>query len=357
MAVRQTTAGRVMRMMEAWSGGEKKEGTEAVGSGIDRYNDMHDGHVDDRNQGYAELVNTYYNLATDFYEWGWGQSFHFADKLPAESFQASIARHEYYLALKLGLKESDRVLDCGCGIGGPLRNIGKFTGSSVIGVTLNQYQVDRGNALCKKAGLDKCKLVKADFHKMPFEDNSFDHCYSIEACCHSPDRRDVYREIMRCLKPGGTFVSYEWCLTDKHDPKCEAHLYSKKMIEEGDGLPDICHTKVCDEALKEIGMQMIESRDCALDPNPGGEPWWVILTPSLFSLFRLQFTTVGYYFMNIVLTFMEMIRLAPKGSGKVREMLRRGQEGLTLGGAAGTFTPMYLVHASKPSKPAQPAQE
>jgi hypothetical protein len=72
-AVRQTTAGRVMRMMEAWSGGEKKEGTEAVGSGIDRYNDMHDGHVDDRNQGYAELVNTYYNLATDFYEWGWGQ--------------------------------------------------------------------------------------------------------------------------------------------------------------------------------------------------------------------------------------------------------------------------------------------
>jgi len=28
---------------------------------------------------------------------------------------------------------------------------------------------------------------------------------------------------------------------------------------------------VCDDALKEIGMQMISSRDCALDPNPGGE--------------------------------------------------------------------------------------
>jgi len=42
--------------------------------------------------------------------------------------------------------------------------------------------------------------------------------------------------------------------------------------------------------------------------------------------------------------------------GQVREMLRRGQEGLTIGGAAGTFTPMYLVHASKPSKPSKPAQ-
>ena len=31
-AVRQTTAGRVMRMMEAWSGAEKKDGTLAPGT-------------------------------------------------------------------------------------------------------------------------------------------------------------------------------------------------------------------------------------------------------------------------------------------------------------------------------------
>ena len=77
MAVRQTIAGRVGRMLEAWSGEEKKEGLGDVGSGIARYNDMHDDGktgVDGRNQGYAELVNTYYNLATDFYEWGWGQA-------------------------------------------------------------------------------------------------------------------------------------------------------------------------------------------------------------------------------------------------------------------------------------------
>ena len=77
MAVRQTLTGRVGRMLEAWSGEKKKEGLGDVGSGIERYNDMHDDGktgVDGRNQGYAELVNTYYNLATDFYEWGWGQA-------------------------------------------------------------------------------------------------------------------------------------------------------------------------------------------------------------------------------------------------------------------------------------------
>ena len=94
--------------------------------------------------------------------------------------------------MRLGVTPSDHVLDCGCGIGGPLRNIGRFTGAKVTGVTLNQYQVDRGNALCSQAGLDgTCRLQQADFHRMPFEAETFDHCYSIEACCHSPDRADV----------------------------------------------------------------------------------------------------------------------------------------------------------------------
>ena len=45
-----------------------------------------------RKEGYADLVNTYYNLATDFYEIGWGQSFHFANKFAGETFNESITR-------------------------------------------------------------------------------------------------------------------------------------------------------------------------------------------------------------------------------------------------------------------------
>jgi len=210
-----------------------------------------------------------------------GQSFHFAEKLPGESFQASIARHEYYLAARCGVQPTDHVLDCGCGIGGPLRNIGRFTGARVTGVTLNQYQVDRGNALCAQAGLaDRCRLVQADFHHMGFDAETFDHCYSIEACCHSPDRADVYAEIFRCLKPGGCFISYEWCLTAKHDPTNPDHLLSKKKIEEGDGLPDLTITTSCDDALRTVGFEILETRDCALDPNPEGEAWYKILTAS-----------------------------------------------------------------------------
>jgi len=353
MAVRQTTAGRISQMLKTWTSGESGQVSGQGSHDIDKYNKLHDDSVtsvEGRNAAYVDLVNSYYNLATDFYEWGWGQSFHFAEKYAGESFNQSIARHEYYLAARCGVQPTDHVLDCGCGIGGPLRNIGRFTGARVTGVTLNQYQVDRGNSLCASVGLDdKCRLVQADFHKLPFEAGTFEHCYSIEACCHSPDRADVYGEIFRVLKPGGCFISYEWCLTPKHDPKDVDHLWSKKKVEEGDGLPDLAYTYTCDAALKKVGFEIIETRDAALDANPGGEEWYKILTPSYFNLFRLQFTPLGTFIMDRVLNAMEMVGIAPKGSAAVREMLRQAQLGIVKGGEMGTFTPMYLVFARKPA--------
>ncbi|OAY80811.1 Cycloartenol-C-24-methyltransferase 1, partial [Ananas comosus] len=71
-------------------------------------------------------VNKYYDLATSFYEYGWGESFHFAHRWKGESLRESIKRHEHFLALQLGLKRGMKVLDVGCGIGGPLREIARF---------------------------------------------------------------------------------------------------------------------------------------------------------------------------------------------------------------------------------------
>ena len=46
--------------------------------------------VEEREGSYAKLVNAYYELATLFYEWGWGSSFHFASRWRDESFSDSI---------------------------------------------------------------------------------------------------------------------------------------------------------------------------------------------------------------------------------------------------------------------------
>jgi sterol 24-C-methyltransferase len=127
--------GRTGELFETFANQEGKREIK-VDNFIDEYNKIQSDDktsLESRNASYATLVNAYYELATLFYEWGWGQSFHFAYQLPGENFKSAIARHEYYVAGKLGVKAGDVVLDCGCGIGGPMRNIVKFTKASITG--------------------------------------------------------------------------------------------------------------------------------------------------------------------------------------------------------------------------------
>ena len=321
---------------------------------IDGYNDLHNKEeADDRNDQYADLVDSYYDLATEFYEWGWGACFHFADRRGRETFAQSLLRHEYYLASRLALKAGDCVLDCGCGIGGPARNIARFTRAQVTGITINQFQVDRGNALCKQEGVSHlAKLVQGDFMNLPFKDSSFDGVYAIEATCHAPDRAKCYGEILRVLKPGATFACYEWCLTDAYDGS-ERHKKLKKDIEVGDGLPDLVHTSVCTKALADAGFDIVEARDCALDGLlDGGDPWHTPLTPSWNPLSwpRFQFNPVMFFLMPRILTFLEVIKLVPAGTSKTQVMLQAGGIGCADGGVTGAFTPMWLMVARKPLK-------
>lgn len=330
-----------------------------VDSGISEYNRLHSSaSPEERNKNYKSLVNSYYDLATLFYEWGWGQSFHFAYRYPFESFAEAIRRHEYYLASKLELStEGDglRVLDVGCGIGGPMRNICRFTKTDITGLTLNQYQVDRGNTLSNADPLlttTRCRSVQGDFMKMPFPSSSFDAAYAIEATCHAPDRVGVYSEIYRCLKPGAIFACYEWCMTDRYDEKDGFHRETKKQIEEGDGLPDIVGTKVCLDALREAGFEVLDERDLAEDDfGEGGQPWMLPLLPS-WNVFtqRFQFNWLGTFLTKHILWVMELIRLAPKGTSKTQIMLQKGGVGCGNGGKTKIFTPMYLMVGRVPLK-------
>lgn len=103
--------------------------------------------VEKRQDQYKTLVSNYYSLSTDFFEYGWGQSFHFANRFHGETLAESIQRHESYLALKMKVKPGDKILDLGCGVGGPLRRIAYLTGAHITGITISQYQIQRAKQI------------------------------------------------------------------------------------------------------------------------------------------------------------------------------------------------------------------
>lgn len=56
------------------------------------------------------MVNDFYDVATDFYEYGWGDSFHFYTIDKGASARDAIVKHQIFLAMKLALTPQDTVL-------------------------------------------------------------------------------------------------------------------------------------------------------------------------------------------------------------------------------------------------------
>ncbi|KAJ3105270.1 Delta(24)-sterol C-methyltransferase [Phlyctochytrium planicorne] len=299
-------------------------------------------------------TNHFYDLVTDFYEYGWGCSFHFARMFKDTSFHQNIARHEDYLALKLGLRPGMHVLDVGCGVGGPMREIAKFSGARVTGINNNEYQVKRCGILAEKNGLSKlCGAVVGDFCNMPFPDATFDAVYGIEATCHAPRLEDVYGEIFRVLKPGGVASCYEWCTTEKYD---EADLSIKKivhLVEEGNSIAKFYTIPECLQALKNVGFEILESADLAEPDNTiegATEPWYAPLIGSynLFDVQQLPRTYLGRFITDNMVWMLETLRLAPAGTTKVSKLLNSAADNLIIAGKEGVFTPMFFFLVRKP---------
>ncbi|KAM7201938.1 sterol 24-C-methyltransferase erg-4 [Naviculisporaceae sp. PSN 640] len=304
-----------------------------------------------RTKEYATLTRHYYNLATDFYEYGWAQCFHFCRFSPGEPFLQAIARHEHYLAMNIGITPGMKVLDVGCGIGGPAREIAKFTDAHITGLNNNDYQIERATHYAVREGLSgQLKFVKGDFMQMSFPDNTFDAVYAIEATVHAPKLEGVYSEIFRVLKPGGVFGVYEWLMTDDYDKTNIEHRDIRLAIEVGNGISNMVTISEGLGAMKNVGFELLHHEDLA---NRGDSiPWyWPIAgeikyVQSWFDYPRMFLMThTARAIVHNFTGLLEMIGLAPPGTKKTGDALARGADGLVAGAKKNLFTPMYLMSA------------
>lgn len=283
---------------------------------------------------------------------GWGQSFHFAPRKKCETFEESIYRSEYYLALRTGLTQDKKALDVGCGVGGPMRNIHQFTGADITGVTINDYQVKVGNQYCEQKGFEsKTRLVQGDFQKLPekFEKETFDVAYGIEATCHSPDRVQCFKGVNHCLKKGGLFAAYDWIVLPEcgYDANNKEHVRVKEGIEVGNGLPTLATSADIIKALEDAGFEVLDSFDANKNVHSKHEiPWYQTLKGEV-SLKGFRMTHVGRICTHILVNILETIRIAPKGTVRVSALLNATALDLVEGGEKELFTPSFFFLARK----------
>lgn len=306
--------------------------------------------VEVRRARYAAMIDHFYNLVTDFYEWGWCQSFHFGPRWHNETFLESIKRAEYYLALRLGLHHGKRALDVGCGVGGPMRNICIFTGAHIEGITINEYQVRIGTKYNEANGLGHlCKIHQGDFQKLDqkFPAEYFDCAYAIEATCHSPDRVQCFSGVNKVLKKGGLFCVLEWVMLNGYNPNNKDHIRIKEGIEVGNGLPTLVTPDKVVKSFEDSGFEVVEHFDLNRNQHADNEiPWYATLNGS-WSLTGFRMTYLGRLVTHSMVWTLELLRIAPAGSTKVSALLNATAIDLVDGGKDAIFTPSYFILGRK----------
>ncbi|SKA33669.1 Ubiquinone/menaquinone biosynthesis C-methylase UbiE [Enhydrobacter aerosaccus] len=132
------------------------------------------------------------------------------DLAPLDQFHAGGLEASRMLATLAGLAPGQRVLDVGCGIGGPARFLAETFGCSVVGIDLTAEYCRLAEALTQRVGLaDKVSFRPADALDLPFDAASFDAVWTQHVAMNIADRPRLYREIHRVLRPGGKLALYD----------------------------------------------------------------------------------------------------------------------------------------------------
>jgi SAM-dependent methyltransferase len=119
------------------------------------------------------------------------------------------------LAGVAGIEPWSRVLDLGCGIGGPARYLAANFGCKVTGVDLSPGFIETAIYLTTRSGLaDRVAFQVSDALHLSFEDAAFDTVFLQHVAMNIEDRAALYAGVRRILAPGGRFVSYDVVLRD-----------------------------------------------------------------------------------------------------------------------------------------------
>jgi ubiquinone/menaquinone biosynthesis C-methylase UbiE len=156
------------------------------------------------------------------------------------------------------LSRGEMVLDLGCGEGRDALAAARLVGSAglVYGLDRSAEALAAANLAKARQGIANARFLQGDIAKVPLPSNSVDVVISNCVVCLAADRKQVFAEMKRVLKPGGRIAIADLAATRQ----LPANLLQELAASLGDLSLSIGLTSYADR-LREAGFAEVAVRE------------------------------------------------------------------------------------------------
>jgi SAM-dependent methyltransferase len=151
------------------------------------------------------------------------------------------------LASTLQVGPGQKVVDLGCGHGGPGLWVAQQTGSNLIGIDLSPVGIELARRRAADLALgERAHFQMGDISATGLPDAFCDAAMSLDVLPFVPDQAAAVREVARMLRAGGRFAFTTW--EDLGDSALEPHPFApstvtidyRRLVEEAGLQVEIC---------------------------------------------------------------------------------------------------------------------
>jgi SAM-dependent methyltransferase len=173
------------------------------------------------------------------------------------------------LAQAFGVAPSARLVDLGCGCGGPGLCLATDCGAALDGVDISAVAVELATAAALQRNMgDRARFHVADAASTGLSTASYTGAVSIDALQLMPAPATVIAEAARLLQPGGIFAFTTWCLPEPWRNRAVVPDY--RPLLEAQGFAVLSYSEPRDWRERQLGVyRLTRERRSELEAEVG----------------------------------------------------------------------------------------
>jgi sterol 24-C-methyltransferase len=179
---------------------------------------------------------------------------------------------------QLDLGPGKKSLEIGCGRGRITHHVASHTGADCTGMNIDPMQIQIANQYANETGMaGQLRFLEGNMNDpLPFEDNTFDAFYQVQAMTYAQDLKSVFSEIYRVIKPGAKISVLDGVMLDGYNASDSYHRRLLRETREVTGWGHLTHHSEWKAAAEAAGFVVIHSKDPSWSPDRIGSQHMLI---------------------------------------------------------------------------------